>query len=108
MSGRTSVAPNPHNIASLAIAVLPATVSDSSVRCKECHCNCIQSVMYRCTNGRHAMTYIEERRIPSGCLPSVVSLLAGGDGSTRLERRGGSGGCVAVLGWVYSPRRTEF
>lgn len=56
--------------------------------------------------GEREIRSSEERRTPGGCLSSVASLLAGGDGSTRLGRRGGSGGCVAVLDWVYGPRRT--
>jgi hypothetical protein len=44
-----------------------------------------------------------ERRIPLWLSISVVSHLAGDDGFTRLGRRGGSGGCVAVLGWVCGP-----
>jgi hypothetical protein len=49
--------------------------------------------------GEREIRSSEERRTPGGCLSSVASLLAGGDGSTRLGRRGGSGGCVAVLDW---------
>jgi hypothetical protein len=39
--------------------------------------------------GEREIRSSEERRTPGGCLSSVASLLAGGDGSTRLGRRGG-------------------
>ncbi|MCU1608446.1 MAG: hypothetical protein JWM45_362 [Pseudonocardiales bacterium] len=43
--------------------------------------------------GEREIRSSEERRTPGGCLSSVASLLAGGDGSTRL---GGGAGRVAV------------
>lgn len=56
--------------------------------------------------GEREIRFSKERRIPRWLFVIGGFASGCGEGSTWLGRRSGLGGCVAVLGWVYGPRRT--